>query len=167
MTDEQEKIGLLEAIDVAMDAELKAKTYYTDAMTRVKNPLGKDLLKQLAQFEDTHYEKLKEFKQLLTGMDQYMHYQGTNFCDIDRKECGPGVKGDISAGRDELLEIIKIAIEAEKKATDHYAELANTTTDPKGKEMFRKLAQEEILHRRILSDQYFQIANHGAWVWGE
>jgi hypothetical protein len=31
--------------------------------------------------------------------------------------------------------------------------------------MFRKLANEEMIHQRILEDEFFSISNQGTWGW--
>ena len=39
------------------------------------------------------------------------------------------------------------------------------TVDPKGQDMFRKLAHEENIHQRILEDEFFSLSNQGTWGW--
>ena len=43
--------------------------------------------------------------------------------------------------------------------------LAEETEDPKGKAMFRQLAEEERMHERILEDEFFSLSNEGVWGW--
>ena len=66
------------------------------------------------------------------------------------------------------MKILTIAIDAEETANKHYKKMAEQTSDTKGKEMFLKLADEELMHRRILSDEFYQISNKsGSWFWGD
>ncbi len=61
-----------------------------------------------------------------------------------------------------------MAIDTETKAHERYRKMADETTDTMGKEMFLKLADEETLHRRILSDEFYQLINQGSvWIWGD
>jgi rubrerythrin len=50
-------------------------------------------------------------------------------------------------------EIIQMALEREKEAVVDYSEYAKTTSDPKVKEMFRFLAEEEKKHVKLLQEE--------------
>ena len=163
----EKNAGLEEAIEMAMQAEAKAKKFYGDAVAKVSNEREKNLLKQLADFEQQHYDKLKELKESLARDGKYIDYKGTEFASYQSKALSEG-KEKIEANKDEILEILNIAINSEKEAWEHYTAMAEKTEDVKGKEMFLKLADEETLHRRILSDEFYQLSNEGGiWMWGE
>ena len=69
---------------------------------------------------------------------------------------------------EDILKILSMAIDSETEANEHYRKMADETIDPTGKEMFLKLADEETLHRRILSDEFYHLSNQGnVWVWGD
>ena len=55
-------IGLMEAIQIAMEAEAKANKFYADSAQKVASEQGKNLLKQLADFEQNHFNRLNELK---------------------------------------------------------------------------------------------------------
>ncbi len=159
----QENIGLMEAIDIAMDAEKKAKEFYADAAKKVVNERGKNLLTQLADFEQNHYNKLKELKDSLEKSGEFIKYEGTDF-----KPYKAEISGDLEHSTAEVIDILKLAIDAETKARDHYSKMAKLTSDPAGQEMFEKLSSEEETHRRILNDELYNIANQGGiWGWGD
>jgi rubrerythrin len=171
MTDDNK--GLLEAIELAMEAEKKASQFYSDAKDKVKSFRGKDLLGQLSRFEQSHYNKLEELKLSLAEQGAFVDYAGTDFAAL-RKDAASEVGGDVESddarvteGKDEIVDILNLAIDAETKASANYARLAQQTDDPKGRDMFRKLADEELLHRRILSDEFYHVTNKGEWVWSE
>ncbi len=157
-------VVLMEAINVAMDAEKKAHNFYSDAVNKVSNERGKNLLKQLADFEQNHYDKLAELKTSLSDNEKFISYEGTMFEPFNAK-----VYADESEkNKEDVLDILTLAIEAETEAHEHYRDMAEKTTDPDGKAMFEKLAEEETLHRRILSDEFYSINNKdGVWAWGE
>jgi rubrerythrin len=45
--------------------------------------------------------------------------------------------------------------------------MAELTKDPRGKDMYKRLASEEELHERLLNDQYYSLHNTGIWSWGD
>jgi rubrerythrin len=162
---QSENQGILEAIETAMEAEKKAKAFYIEAMNKVTSDRGKNLLQQLADFEQNHYDKLNALKSSLTNDGSYIQYDGTQF---KAYKSISEASGEIEAHKDELSEILNLAINAETKASERYQKLADETDDPRGKDMFQKLTAEETSHRRILSDEYYQMHNRGGlWFWGD
>ncbi len=159
--------GLLEAINLAMAAEHEANQFYLEVVKKVTSQQGKDLLLQLAEFEQHHFEKLLELKNSLEKKGEFINYQGTYFT-ATKGPIPAEVAGQIEPNKDEVMNILNLAIAAEDKATKNYRNLAGVTTDPKGKAMFERLAEEELSHRRILSDEFYHIMNKGAvWSWGD
>ena len=160
-------VGLMEAIQIAMEAEAKANKFYSDSAKKVASEQGKNLLKQLADFEQNHYDKLNKLKKSLEKDGKFIKYEGTQFKSF-KIEIAPEGSRKIEPNKEDVLDILGLAIEAETKAHQHYNRMAGETKDKDGKEMFEKLAEEETMHRRILSDEFYQIANSGGmWVWGE
>jgi len=163
----EKNIGLMEAIQIAMEAEKKANQFYADAVNKVTSDQGKNLLKQLADFEQNHYNKLSELKDSLIKEGKFIKYKGTQFKSF-KIETAPEGSRKLEPNKDDVLDILGLAIDAESKAHRHYKNMAKETKDPDGKDMFETLAEEETLHRRILSDEFYQIANSGGmWIWGE
>ena len=60
--------------------------------------------------------------------------------------------------------IITMALDIEKQAKKRYLSLAEQTSDPLGKSMFKKLAEEEQMHYVILTNAYWSLNDHGTWV---
>ncbi len=157
-------LGILEAIDIAMEAETNARDFYNDSIEKVSNQRGRDLLKQLADFEQSHFDKLFELKESLTKSGEFIEYLGTSF---ERKKSTTEIHGKIGPNKDDILKILRFAIESEEKAKAAYKGLSEKVNDPKGKEMFKKLAQEEEMHWRILNDEFYNIVNKNLWTWGD
>ncbi len=159
--------GLLEAINFAMAAEREANQFYLEAVKKVSSEQGKDLLLQLAEFEMHHFNKLQELKSSLEKKGEFIEYSGTNFA-APKGRIPAEVSGQIESNKDEVMNILNLAIAAEEKAMKNYRKMTAVTTDPKGKAMFERLAEEELAHRRILSDEFYHIMNKGAvWSWGD
>ncbi|MGC8839151.1 MAG: hypothetical protein ACP5UM_12115, partial [Anaerolineae bacterium] len=65
-----EREAMLEALAQAMDREREAQAFYLGAVERVSDPRGKDLLRQLADFEAYHYRNLVAYREaLLAGRE--------------------------------------------------------------------------------------------------
>ena len=159
------EMGLEEALDIAMDAEMKAQAFYAQAAVEIQNPQGRDLLGRLAAFEQYHYQKLAELARSLQKDGQFIDYEARTV-----EQFAPTLAGGEASGTqfDELRSVAAIlskAIDNEKVAGERYRALAETTDDPKGQEMFRTLANEEMIHQRILEDEFYSISNEGTWGW--
>ena len=158
---------LIEALTLAMDAEKKAAKFYRDSASKVSADRGKILLRQLADFEDNHFEKLGELRDSLGGGGGYITYEGTKLGSITGEI--PYEDGSPSERNlEDVLGILSLAMDAETGAHKRYMELAGKIGDRRGRDMFIRLADEEMLHRRILADEYYHLNNKGGvWSWGD
>ena len=154
----------LKAIGVAIEAEKEAFQGYSKAAKRTKNPKGRDMFQQLSEFEMNHYQKLTGLLKSLQEKGEWILYGGTSL----KKKSIP-LKMEKPKGHEQLtdMDALKIAIREEKKALAYYRSLAELTRDPRGKDMYRRLADEESLHEKLLNDQYYSLHNTGLWSWGD
>jgi len=156
-------LGLLDAIQIAMEAEQKAAAFYADAAEKTANPAGRGLFQQLVEFERYHYQKLAALLKSLRDKGAFIKYEG-------RDPLVP-VPHDIKTTEDpskmSMMQIITVAIETERAAEDRYTALATQTANPEGHAMFRKLAEEEHGHYRVLSDVYWNLNNRGTVNWSK
>ena len=154
----------LKAIRVAIEAEKEAFQAYSKAAKRTKNPKGRDMFQQLSEFEMNHYQRLTGLLKSLQEKGEWILYQGTSF----KKKTIP-LKMEKPKGHEQLtdMDALKIAIREEKKALAYYRSLAELTRDPRGKDMYKRLADEESLHEKLLNDQYYSLHNTGLWSWGD
>ena len=154
-------LGIEEALNIAIEAELKAQAFYAQAAAWVQDPHGRDLLGRLAAFEQHHYQKLAELVRSLQAGGQFIAYEPHT---ID--QFAPLVTaGTHPEGLENEAGILGQAIQMEKVAGERYRVLADETTDPAGQTMFRRLANEEQVHQRILEDEFFSLSNRGVWGW--
>lgn len=170
-----QSLGLEEALDIAMDAERKAAAFYAQAAVEVQHPQGRDLLGRLAAFEQYHYEQLSELLGSLQATGKFIEYEAQTVSDFQpsdepSQQPAASVSGSETAGtrvRDfkNVASILSQAIANEKLAGERYQALAEGTSDSIGQDMFRKLANEEQIHQRILEDEFFSISNQGTWGW--
>lgn len=158
-------LGLEEALDIAMDAELKAQAFYAQAAVEVTDPQGRDLLSRLAAFEQYHYSKLSELAQSLQETGQFIEYQSRTVDQFMPMKGSGEASGTRLTELSDVASILSKAIENEKAAGAQYKALVEETSDALGQDMFRKLANEELVHQRVLEDEFFSLSNQGAWGW--
>ena len=154
----------IKAAKAAMDAEMNAYQAYSRAAKKTKNPKGRDMFQQLSEFEMNHYQKLKDLLKSLQEKGEWILYSGASF-----KKKSVSLKTDKMKGQDQLtdMDVLKIAIREEKKAQGYYRSMAELARDPRGRDMYRRLADEEALHEKVLNDQYYSLHNTGIWSWGD
>ncbi len=154
----------LKAIRVAMDAEKEASQAYSRMAKKTRNPKGRDMFQQLSEFEMNHYKKLGELLKSVQEKGEWILYSGTS---LKRKTIS--LKTEKPKGQEQLTDIdaLRIAIKEEKKAAAYYRSVAELTKDPRGKDMYKRLANEETFHEKILNDQFYSLSNTGIWSWGD
>jgi rubrerythrin len=161
------KLGIEGAVEIAMEAELKAEAFYARAAGEIEDRGGRDLLGRLAEFERYHYQKLAELAQSLKRDGRFIVYESRTLQQITPSL---GVSEASAAGTPlerlaDVPGILSKAIDNEKAAGERYRGLAAETDDPAGRDMFSKLAAEEALHQRVLEDEFFSLSNRGVWGW--
>jgi rubrerythrin len=159
------ELGLEEALDIAMDAELKAQAFYAQAAVEVQDPHGRDLLGRLAAFEHYHYQKLSELARSLYESGQFIEYETQTLAQFIPLTGSGEAVGTRFAELKDTASILTKAIDNEKIAGERYRVLAEETADPAGRDMFKKLAAEEQMHERILEDEFYSLSNKGVWGW--
>jgi len=157
----------IEAIKIAMGAEMEAHNYYSQSAQRAIDPKGKDMFNQLAAFELSHYNSLKDLLESLEKDKGWVPYDGTKFSATSEFIEGSSSVTEERETKEDVLSILSKAIEDEKMACEYYNKLAKETDDSSGKSMFKKLAEEEKLHAKVLSDQWYSLSNQGIWIWGD
>ena len=160
-----EELGLEEALDIAMEAELKAHAFYAQAAIEVEDPAGRALLGRLAAFEQYHYQKLAELADSLRDAGRFIEYETRTISEFTPFAGGGEASGTLLDRLEDEASILSVAIENEKIAGERYRALAAATADPTGQTMFKDLANEEQMHQRILEDEFFSLSNKGIWGW--
>ena len=154
----------IEIVKVAMDAEKDASQAYSKAAKKTTSPKGRDMFQQLSEFEMNHYRKLKDLLTSLQEKGEWILYGGTSL-----KKKTISLKTPKPKGQEQLtdMDALKMAIREEKKSHVYYRSMAELTKDPRGRDMYKRLAEEEALHERLLNDQYYSLHNTGIWSWGD
>ena len=76
------------------------------------------------------------------------------------KTCGK----EVPWTKREDIEIVKVALEAEKDAYQAYSKAAKKTTNPKGRDMFQQLSEFEMNHYQKLKDLLKSLQEKGEWI---
>lgn len=159
------KLGIEEAIEIAMKGELIAQAFYAQAAAEIEDQSGRDLLGRLAAFEQHHYRKLAELAGSLRQGRGFLCYEASTVGQFAPLAARGETAGSLMDKYRDVPGILSQAIENEKDAGLRYRLLAEETDDLNGQDMFRKLSAEEALHQRILEDEFFSLSNRGVWGW--
>jgi rubrerythrin len=157
MMNEKERLN---ALEVALNNEMREREFYLKNAKRTKNPLGKKMFQQIGDDELEHYERLKQLHQKWAKQEKWpetvpLKVKDTIVKDILLefvKKVDETTKGDSND-----LEAVRTAIDFEAKGAKFYAEIRDSVTNPKEKEFFDLLAKMENEHYLSLKDteEYF------------
>jgi len=154
----------LKAVSVAVQREKDAYLFYTETAKKTSSERGKDMFAQLAAFELNHYKKMIHLYHSLNKSGSWVSYTGQKALKPSRPIAE--TQGEKETHQNDV-EALTMAIKKEEDAQALYTDMADKARDPQGKEMMKKLAGEEEVHRRILNDQLYALSNRGLWVWAE
>ena len=148
-------------LNEAMKSELEAKNFYIDASKKAQSQAGRKLFKELAEFEQNHYERVKS---IIESRTKNMEIQITNVVtqDISIKS---EIEGEFESNKDEIITVLNMAIDAEIKAQERYERIADLFDDEKSKKIFFNMSLDERNHQRILEDEIYQLSNKGTIIW--
>ncbi len=155
--DEKERLN---ALEVALNNEMKEREFYLKNSERTKNALGKSMFKQIADDELEHYERLKQLKIEWEKKEIWPETLPLKVKETQIKEILTKFlqKVDQTSESDkDDLQAVRTAIEFESNGTDFYKKLRDSVTDKKEKEFFDLLASIEYEHYLSLKDleEYF------------
>jgi rubrerythrin len=145
----------------AMNSELEAKKFYEDASIKAQSQAGKKLFKELAEFEQNHYKRVKNIIESRTN-NKEIQIPDVTTQDIAIK---PEIEGEIESNKDEIITVLNMGINAEIKAQERYRKIANLFDDEEIKKIFFNLSMDERNHQRILEDEIYQLSNKGSIIW--
>lgn len=151
------------AIKEALRLEINGREFYNHAAEITLSELGKKTFQRLAEEEDAHLEAFgKLFSEVLTGEDWKKHIREEEIRSkaplIERlKESTKKEKGQGE------LEALRLGMELERNAIDHFQNAAEKADDPKAKEIFVRVGEQETLHYDLLQAQYDSVTKTGFW----
>jgi rubrerythrin len=156
----------LNALEVALNNELREHDFYLKNAERSSNRVGKALFHQLAKEEMEHHELLKKLHEIWAKNEKWpetvpLKVKETLVTDI--LDTVAREKEDQADQDDDDLAAIRIAIEFEAEGEAFYAKLRDASTDPKEKEFFAMMSKMEHEHYASLKDTEEFLIDPDAW----
>jgi len=150
----------LNALEVALNNEMREREFYLKNAKRTKNSLGKKMFQQIGDDELEHYERLKQLHQKWAKQEKWPETVPLKVKDTIVKDILLEfvIKVDETAkGDSDDLEAVRTALDFEVKGAKFYAEIRDSVTNPKEKEFFDLLSKMENEHYLSLKDteEYF------------
>ncbi len=155
------KQNIKDVLIEAMNSENKAKKFYLYASSKAQSKAGKILFKELADFEQNHYNRVKKIIDNLTNDEKITCEEPCQEIPSVQSE----IEGELEPNKDEIIDILDLAIKSEKEACQRYERIAEMINDEEGKKIFNVLANEESNHQKILEDEFYHISNKGVIIW--
>ena len=125
--DEKERLN---ALEVALQNEMREREFYLRNAQRTKNPLGKAIFQQIGDEELEHYERLKELHKRWESKGTWPETVPLKVKDTLVKDILLTMlkkAEEIPEGDADDLEAIRIAIDFEASGAKHYAKSAITS----------------------------------------
>ncbi len=151
--DPEDKDITLDIVETAMAEELKASGLYRKLSAQLEDKAAKLKFDVMADAEQRHYEKLKEWYEDNFGKSPEDKKIKTSKAVKVKK---PGKK----AGYED---VIKIIIEAETNACKFYENAAKKTKDEGAKKLFEALIKMESAHVTQFNDEFRIITEPSLW----
>jgi rubrerythrin len=156
----------LNALEVALENEMREHEFYLKNAERTQNPAGKAMFRQIAAEELEHHERLKQLGEVWKKEQKWpetipLKVKDTNVSAILKdmlKKAAAMPKGD--AGD---LAAVLTAIDFEANGAIFYAQLRDDCTDPKEKAFFNLLADIEHEHYVSLKEAEELMTDPASW----
>ena len=164
-----EKIKLIEPVEIALNMEKDGRKFYLESAEKVTNEIIKNLLRSLAKDEEDHYNIFKKiydsFKQNDSWPQEAKITANSDSRTIFEEYAVKNKEGVKKAGDE--MDIVKMALEIEKKSYVFYKKLSDEIEDNNIKMFFEKLSDIENEHYKLLDDTYQYLNNPSDWFVGQ
>lgn len=156
----------LNALEVALNNELREREFYLRNATRTKNPVGAAMFRQIAAEELEHYERLHALKETWEAKKQWPETVPLKVKETVVKDILKGALKQAAgapAGDADDLAALRTAIAFEAKGTEFYAALRDEVADPREKAFFALLSAIEHEHFTSLKDTEEYLTDPDGW----
>jgi rubrerythrin len=156
----------LNALEVALNNEMREREFYLKNAERTKNPLGKRMFQQIGDEELEHYERLKQLHQKWEGQEKWPETVPLKVKDTIVKNILVDLlqkAEEMHEGDDDDLGAVRTAIDFEAKGAKYYADLRDRVSDQKEKQFFALLARIENEHYLSLKDTEEYLTDPASW----
>jgi rubrerythrin len=151
----------MNAYEYAMQIEKEGEALYKDLACKSQEEGLKKIFLMLANEEVKHYKMFEKLANNTPEVDipQMEVYK-------DAKEIFSGMKTNKSNydfGEQEIS-LYQHAVNTEEKSYEFYLEQAQKMSNPKHKEIFETIANEELKHKRLLENVVDFVSKPNAWI---
>lgn len=156
----------LNALEVALNNEMRERKFYLKNAKRTKNPLGKKMFQQIGDDELEHYERLKQLHQKWAKQEKWPDTVPLKVKDTIVKDVLLEFVNKVDAtakGDSDDLEAVRTALDFEAKGAKFYAELRDSVSNPKEKDFFDLLSKMENEHYLSLKDTEEYFIDPASW----
>ena len=156
----------LNALEVALNNELREREFYLTHAERTQNSLTKAMFEQIAGEENEHYDRLLQIHENWAKQKKWpetvpLRVKDTIVRDVLKNMLRNAAR--LPAGDVSDLEAIRTAIEFEGKGAKYYAELRDEVPNTKEKAFFGLLADIEYEHFKSLKDTEEFLLDPAQW----
>jgi rubrerythrin len=136
----------LEALGLAVRREIDAGTTYHDLGDGCANPLARERFRLLESEAQQHEAMLRRrYRELFPDVELAVPPPAAG---VSRARAAAGV------GCEGLKEVLRFAVEAERRSREFYVEASAGTADLTAQAMFRYLADQHARHQMALEAEY-------------
>jgi len=156
----------LNALEVALNNEMRERAFYLKNAQRTKNPLGKAMFQQIGDEELEHYERLKQLHQRWEKQEKWPETVPLKVKDTVVKNVLMDLVrkiDELPEGDDDDLKAIQAAIDFEANGVKYYAKLRDEVSDLKEKQFFDLLSGIENEHYLSLKDTEEYLSDPTSW----
>jgi len=154
-------LEMIRILNKGIAMERHARDFYAGAARRTESVAGKKMFEWLAAFEVGHKTRLEAKREELLRHPELRGVDIPALGDFDVSEAYTGK--DISPGVSDT-EVLKIALENEKRAYSFFQKKLTFADDPQLEEMFRQMAGEEEKHMKIIEEQIKHLRLNHIWA---
>lgn len=152
-----QSLTALEALGIAIRSELDVEKLYQELASRTENDLLKDRFLNLYQEERRHQLLLeKKYKEMFPNIDLKIPPS-----QLPKEIVDQYLSKDLS-----IKDVLKFAIDEERRLKEFYLDYAETDIDLSGKRMFRFLADLKFSHQMRLTAELELIEKYPAYYEG-
>jgi len=151
-------------IQDAIRLEINGQAFFNEAAAITHNELGKKMFHRLAQEEVKHLEAFSRLFSEVIQSDEWKKQVRSE----ELKGPSPviqelALRMKRAEGKSEV-EALRIGMELEQKAIDFFTGSAGRMSDPKARQIFEKIADEERFHYDLLLAQHDSVTGSGFWL---
>jgi len=158
--------GRLNALEVALNNEMREREFYLKHAERTSNPVGKAMFQQIADEELEHYERLKQLHQSWQDQGKWPETVPLVVAESNLENTLREVIRQLNQaepGDDDDLQAVRTAIGFEAEAGKFYEKLRDASPNPKEKDFFALMAKIEFEHLASLKETEGYFLDPAGW----